>query len=420
MNRLFPKDIQLTRIAPAGLIIFSILVRLAFLIATGSLGRMINDDGYAYHQIAENLVAGHGFALAPGRPTAFRPFGYPCLLAAVHRMTGEYVVSIQIIQALLGSLLVLPTFQIARRLLSPLTAASVGLAVALHPVLLYLPALFSPGQVALFLQMCLLYLALSVSKRDDRFPRAFFGFVFVGTAATLMRPELLLLPLLLALGHLLSAGLRSLSVRCLSLTALLATALAVVPPVVRNYCVFREFIPLPTIGGATFWGANNAAASGGWILPSEEAWPDLDPPGSTLGWPGLTEKESAARFYAASWAWIRKNPSQALALVPRKIVRSWTLSYADQDRTNTLSLAVHLSHSLFILSAFLGMAVAWRCCRRHAWLLSAPVALWIAKTVVFYGSARHTAMVLPVLSLLSGIALEAIGRSLVEYRAKEP
>jgi hypothetical protein len=389
------------------------VARVLFLIAAGFLGRIINNDGHAYFQIASSLLAGDGFASGPGHPTAFRPFGYPFFLAAIYGAFGESVVSIQICQALLGGLLVLPTVRLAQHLVSPLTAALIGLGVTLHPILLYLPALIAPGAAAVFLQVCLIWLALRISEGDAVFSLSFFGFVLAGAAAILMRPELLLLPVLLALGYLLSVGPRSVSARILILAASLAIALAVVPPLIRNYAIFDAFIPLPTVGGVTFWGANNAAADGGWILPSAEVWPNANPPAGMQGWRDLTEKESQARFYATSWAWIKNNPGEALALIPRKILRSWTLSYADQNRENALPVAAHVVHGLFVLFAFAGLGICWRRSRAYVWLLAAPIVAWLAKTVVFYGSARQTAVVLPVLCVLSGVALEAVGKRLM-------
>lgn len=46
--------------------------------------------------------------------------------------------------------------------------------------------------------------------------------------------------------------------------------------------------------------------------------------------------------------------------------------------------------------------------RAALWLLLTPVAAWLVKTVVFYGSARQTALALPVLIIFAAAAVVAL------------
>src|SRR4051812_28345468 len=74
-----------------------LLVRLAILGATGSLGTSIIDEQH-YAQIASNILAGHGFAWRPGQLTSIRPPLYPALLAGVWALVGDH--SLQAVRAL--------------------------------------------------------------------------------------------------------------------------------------------------------------------------------------------------------------------------------------------------------------------------------------------------------------------------------
>src|SRR5262245_59035737 len=68
-------------------IVVGLVVRVALLASTGSLATKIVDEQH-YAQIAENLVAGHGFGWGPGKLTSIRPPLFPGLVAAVWTMTG--------------------------------------------------------------------------------------------------------------------------------------------------------------------------------------------------------------------------------------------------------------------------------------------------------------------------------------------
>ena len=87
-------------------------------------------------------------------------------------------------------------------------------------------------------------------------------------------------------------------------------------------------------------------------------------------------------------------------------MRSWTLSYADEDRANALPRWIDWLNAAFGLITLAGIALAIRHCDRLlVALLLAPVAAWLVKTLVFYGSARQTATVLPVLFIFAALAI---------------
>jgi hypothetical protein len=395
-----------------GLVAVALVARLLFLEGAGLAGRLANNDAAEYNTIAASLLAGQGFAFGPGEPTAFRPFGYPWFLAAIYGVAGPSLLAVQWVQAALGSLIVLPTWDIARRLFGPAAAGLVGLGVALYPTLIYLTALVAPETVAILLQMLLLSFTVRLLGGGTRPWMDGLGLMLSGALAVWMRPESLLLLWLLMLGATVWPGLAARSTQALLAAAVLASVLAVAAPVARNWAVFHAIVPFPSVGGVTFWGGNNGAVTGGWVLPTSGNWPDGEPPASMRGWPGLTEVQSQARFYGAAWRWMRANPGAALALIPHKLGRSWTLTYADEGRSSVLPPAVDLLNWGFGLVVLLGMVVALR---RHpplVWVLFMPVVAWLAKTVVFYGSARQTAPVVPVLCIFAALAIVEVGRVL--------
>jgi 4-amino-4-deoxy-L-arabinose transferase-like glycosyltransferase len=385
----------------------AVLARMLFLAATGAAGRVLNDDGYSYNRIAQSLLAGAGFAFGPADPTALRSFGYPPLLAGVYGIAGPTVVAVQWLQAVASGGVAVVTFALARRLFDGRVALLAGAGVALHPVLLYLAGLIAPDALALLAEMALLWFALGITCGQSRRWGPAVGYVLSGAAAILLRPELVLVVALAPAAYLVYVRKLSTPARTMAAAAAIAVLVACAPPTLRNAAEFQAFIPFPTIGGVTFWGANNAVVDGGWVMPSSANWPDPDPPASMRGWPGLTEQQSQARFYQASVAWMTAHPEDALSLIPRKLARSWTLSYADERKAAALPPGIELANILFGALAAAGAVVVVRRYRSAVWLLFTPVVAWLVKTVVFYGSARQTALVLPILVIFTAVAVMA-------------
>lgn len=398
---------KLELVVTLGLLVLSLFVRIGFFWITGTYGQLTNNDGVSYNQIAASIIAGNGFAWGPGEPTAFRPFGYPWFLAIIYSATNDSQAMLQWVQAFLGGVVVVLTYALARSLGGPVVAFCASLGVTLHPVLVYLAGLTAPEAPALLCQMIALWCAWIICRSSSSKWSAIAGFVISATLGIWFRPELILAVWLFPLAAWSNCQDYRTQNATLLRIALFVTILAVFPPVVRNAIVFGEFIPFPTVGGATFWGANNARATGGWLMPTPENWPDADPPSlGMLGWPGLTESESQTRFYRASLDWMRNNPHAVLRLLPRKLIRSWTLTFADEARVRKIPILVEGLNIAFGLLVLLGVAIAWRKGDRLlVKLLLVPVIAWLIKTMIFYGSARQTALALPVLIAFAAFGL---------------
>src|SRR5262245_49890481 len=74
-----------------------LLVRIVLWWKVASVDTQIVDEQH-YRQIAENLIAGNGFAWGPGRLTSMRPPLYPGLLALTWSLVGG--VNLQVVRIL--------------------------------------------------------------------------------------------------------------------------------------------------------------------------------------------------------------------------------------------------------------------------------------------------------------------------------
>ena len=101
-------------------------------------GRAPVYDAAAYSGIAANLEDGEGFTLGPHatQPASNYSPGIPLLSAALYELTGGvHERTARIVLALLGTLAILFSYLIARRLSGPFAGLCASAAVAVYPAL---------------------------------------------------------------------------------------------------------------------------------------------------------------------------------------------------------------------------------------------------------------------------------------------
>jgi 4-amino-4-deoxy-L-arabinose transferase-like glycosyltransferase len=101
-----------------------------------------DSDAAQYFDLARNIVNGHGYAMTFPQlelhPTAFRPPGYPYLLAAVFKVFGIHngVGAGRVLSMICGLVAIALVYVLVRRLSTPIAALVSGLCMALYPPLL--------------------------------------------------------------------------------------------------------------------------------------------------------------------------------------------------------------------------------------------------------------------------------------------
>ncbi len=101
-----------------------------------------NSDAAQYFDLARNIVNGHGYAMTFPQlelhPTAFRPPGYPYVLAAVFKVFGVDVGvgAGRVLSLICGLVAIALVYLLVRRISTPLAALVAGLCMALYPALI--------------------------------------------------------------------------------------------------------------------------------------------------------------------------------------------------------------------------------------------------------------------------------------------
>ncbi len=402
-------------------------------------------DTDSYIHLAEN-VAKHGIYGTgdgvPGKdfgPTACRPPLYPLLLAAVSDASGEVTAERT---AALSFLLGLGTVACVWMFLRIVAPDRTGLAAigsllsAANPVLLYFSSQAMTETPAAFLSALICWLFALVHRSRSLWPCLALG-VALGLAALCRTTFILLLPVA-AIGI---AWLRrdrgaALLRRFMPSAAAagmlaLGSLLALGPWAERNRRVFGHFIPTTSHGGYALAVANSpdyfayvrsGRAGGPWELERfdiriarEHPWlHDLDPRSRYVSNDPLRELEMDKFFYRLAGQWIAGDPAAFLMLTADRFVQFWkpmpaALSSDESAARFLARLSMGVWESVVLLSALVSCWMMRRKMLGTPW--AAPLAvilLFTAIHLLFWSNLRMRAPVMPCISVLAAIGIEAV------------
>jgi len=412
----------------------ALVIRLLYVVATP--GYVLVHDAKDYDQHARSIAIGQGYAdsVRPGRPTAFRPPGFPVLLAGVYKVAGveraqeaRRVVPARIVQAVLGTLIV----GLVGLLAAQLWDRRVSL-VAMALAAVYLPLILVGGSVMsepLFAALELGALAAAIAHRRSRHPLrlALLAGVLAGLAIlTRANAGVLLAPLAVALWD----GRPRLSRRALAPPVVLVAvaALTVSPWTIRNAMVFHSFIPVSTQAGSALAGTYNDAARADRENPA--SWrslkkvPDYRHLYRRLAVTPEPVLESRLRTAALSYA--RAHPSYVAKVGLWNTLRMLDLAGLRWSRHTAATISVTAGWAVagvacFWIFAVLALAGAFTPqARRAPWFFWAvPVLLYLGVVLLVVETPRYRTGIDPFIVTLAALALTRRVRPASGPRARD-
>ncbi len=357
-------------------IVVTVALRLAMLVVSP-----MKDEG-AYEQliIARNAVTGHGFDMAwpywpndaerekiwqtdpTPHPSAFMPPFVPAFYAAVYAVTGPGATGIYVglvIQCLVGGLIPLLVYRIARRL-----ATEKGSTWAAWASLLYLPGLLSsatPAGAIWYSVMALWVIDVAQQVYANQ-GRAWLLGISLGLMA-LMRGEFLYIGLALAAVPLLQ--------RRYAQTAVCLTCMAVTiaPWTIRNIVHLGEPVVIVSHPWREIWRGTNPRASGsgydaeGWSIWEGERFPHITTRLDSVPLTPAFEVEADKVFRDESLSFIREYPDRWLVLLAKKFAMLWTVDPYYPRGTNIAFVLPSLATSVMIIIGAWMMVVSVRSSR---------------------------------------------------------
>lgn len=381
-------------------------------------------DAAAYATIAANLERGNGFTLGPSatQPASNYSPGLPLFVAGVYKLSGGVHERLaRIVLALLGTLTVLFTYLLGRRLAGPAAGLIGAIAIAIYPALLEYQGMLMGEPLAATLLSGAVLAALWAADRSGASARERARWLLPGVllgALALVRPEYLGVALLVSLVILVRNGWRGWSRTLVqALLVLAGVAVIVVPWTVRNAIALDRVVPISTGGGQVLF-AGTYLPSGG--DPEKvgaevvERHPELFGPNAVRElrleqilarlahqrYPQLeTDKALSKMGKEQLWDDISEEPLEYAGFVATKVWRIWTHG----QRAVMQEPGWKLFHWALLVFGLVGL-IALAAQRRWEALLIAAIFLAItAISALLVASPRRVLVMMPLLAALAGV-----------------
>jgi len=365
------------------------------------------DEAVFYHQHAADLAAGRGY-LNPitGGPSAFLPPGYPFLLAPVYRVFGPSTLTGAFVNVVLGGLIVVFTYLLARHFFGRWPARLAALSMALFPSQVMTANALHPDHLFTLLGVMLAWAALAVEPGEMPRWRLVAAGVLLG-AMTLVAPKAILIaPALFVAWGVLGPWRRAAAHAGVAL----AVALVVVAPwTIRNWVQLDAPVFVATNGGPNLWIGHNPDADGGWM-----------PWDGSETWSYPTDEVATDREYRS--AAIRYALDHPLRTIWMSVPKLRVTFETDQGYVHHFGLPppwdrqmgpVHMEdvlawdegfYGLLLMCSIAGAAIALY--QRHrSMALLAVVAALVAPVTIFLGLDRYHVPLLPFMAIFAAPVL---------------
>ncbi len=345
-------------------------------------------DAADYHRLATDLARGSGYVNGAGAPTAWRPPGYPFFLACVYAVFGPDVRAATVVQAVLGALTALLLVWLGRSLAGRREGLTAGLIAAVYPGFFWPARLLLSENLALFLIVAALCVAVWLAGRWRAWGALGLG-VLLGVGTLVRGPHLLFSMVLMAWlavqfwrrGREWRRGLLTVALACVGLAAVL------VPWAARNRSVFGRPVLVATQDGmglySSFWPPLKNGRPVWGTLPGRED-------------PVVAEAERAGDEAAVSESLrraaverLKQNPSHFFRVVPSKLVSLVApFDWETFPHAAGASRSLNPVYVLVLIPAMLGVFVLrGRRAPLGSVLWVVPLAV-LAQALITYGSPR--------------------------------
>jgi 4-amino-4-deoxy-L-arabinose transferase-like glycosyltransferase len=217
-------------------------------------------DGHL--EVAQNILAGRGAVVAVDTsrtwepptyavvPMIDRPLGYPSLIC-VPLSFNRSALSVKLFQSVLGAISCLLLFSLGGRLFNQRTGLIAAWCYALWPISARLETVILADAVMSFFLLCAMFFFHHADQIAKSARRLFFAGLVLG-CGTLMRPDISLLSLLLALGLIVTQGLKPMWKQSAVLVA--GFGLIIGLHTTRNYQATNgRVIPIGIGNGTSLW-----------------------------------------------------------------------------------------------------------------------------------------------------------------------
>jgi tetratricopeptide (TPR) repeat protein len=375
-------------------------------------------DGKQYDSWARQIAAGQWL----GTEVFYQTPLYPYFLAVIFKLAGHSLLTVRLVQALLGAASCVLLGLAARRWFDQKTALVAAAMLAIYPPAIFFDGLVQKSSLDLFLICALLAAIAEFIQRRNWMWLALAGFAL--GAFTLNRENArVLYPVIVIFVLVYFRDLTLTKRLAWSAMFTVAVALMLLPVGYRNYHVAGEFLISTSQLGPNLYIGNHPGASGSYepLVPGHgnAAYEREDATrlAETAMHRQLSPSEVSNYWVRRSLEYIRSHPNAWVKLMIRKI----GLTFAAKETVDTESIEAYSDYSLtlrllfwFTFGVVLPLAVLGAWLTRKDWrklaLLYAMVFGMAIAVALFYVVARYRYPLAPILIMFAAAALVNLPR----------
>lgn len=379
--------------------VISFLLRLYYAVHYDESIFLGSNDQLGYVEFAKSLLYHHAFNSADGRPSAYITPLYPLFLSVIYFFFGVNHLYARIVQALLGSLVCLIIYFIAKEVFSRSVARLAFFFMSIHYFFIsYGGHLLSENLFIFLVSLSILFL-IKFCKKPTHLYAVLFG--LFSSLATLTRSVYFFFPFIVITMLFLRLNFINLPYKKLIKFSLIIVLCLIFPVsiwTVRNYLVFKSFVPLGTEAGIVLYSSYNP--------PKEKVFDSSPEDEVTLSHPELSEVETCQFLLKQTLVSIKKEPSKIYKYIPLKLMYFFSVF---EWVAFKVSGAYNFSTGFILPLSFLGIILMFK--KKYPqinFILLLPVIYFVLITIVIMGVPRTRLPVEPYLIILASFFVHHI------------
>lgn len=381
-----------------GLFLFALAIRVFYAATLGH--KPLSGDEIHFDAVAWNLARGNGFAISPGRPTAYVFPLHPIFLSIPYALFGHDITLARFFQAVLSSLSCVLIYILAMQIYKSGSFARIaGIISSVYPgLIIYSARLLNETLLIFFLLLC--FMVYYHAMQSGRGLLCFLSGLLAGSAV-LVRGEFVLLMLALGLWMIRVWRWRKGSL------FLLALAAGLFPWVIRNYFAFGSFPLLSTRAGTTFYNSYFLSDKGFGFNQFEQLGPDF--------YKLESEVEQQRYLIAKTLAFIMENPLKAASTVPIKVLMTY---YPFDGRWYPLPLFSRYNLAFVLVATLFFLGALWTIKRKEVALYPFlfPFITIACVNAIFYGKPEYRIPLVPFMILFVPLGVKYIKENYTNAR----
>lgn len=395
---------------PYIILLVALFCRLAFVFTLDD--ELVWYDAKNYHSIAISLSEGHGFLSTynPYHSSAFAPL-FPYFLGVLYWMFEPSLLLVRIVQSILGTVICLLVYLIARRFFNERVGLIAILIVALHPLFIYSSGVLYPIIIFTLLILLTVFLLSGFENNGRQSTLAMLVLIgFCAGLALLTRPVFIFLIPFLPVWFLVGEKFSIFETWKFSSVIVLVAGLTVAPWTVKNYLQYDRLFFITSEGGHSFYTSNMPDFN---IDRTKEEKTPEDVERQLIG---IADHEKDKVYTRAALKYIVNSPGEFLKIYMQKFINFWrfypkTMSQNKDTSQRNIIVSI-IFYGFLIPFAFIGMAVSIKKWKQY-FLLYASILSFNLGYSLFITTVRYRLPIEPYIVVFASVGILALYEKIV-------